>query len=752
VNHVTLRTDKGVLAQLPMGVAMQKAAMRWNYVARYRHRWNKSLKARDDLGRQLQEELAGFGLSEGDLRRLAESGIIEVGVPYTDEEQGWEGRILPWEYVLSAATRDFRDGPFTIVRHLQRKTESRVPSRQSTKKLLLVEFAPGALRESISFGAEEKQIQASSGLQAQLLQDPQEEELRRKVVAIAPQVVHLAGVDNHQAAELLGIEEPASGRGGPGDAIQDGLPFTRRGTPPVDFLGAQESARLLTAARVKPQLVTCNLYHSGGRLAALLVAEGAGAAIGFQDTFDDASAELFFATFYRSRHEARGDILLAFQIAWLGLRDTARPRRGTGIVLWSASSLLAKRAVEDFSRSLSREQGRMRDLGSVSVSREEITRENLRRWVQVKVQPHREINYSLLHNDQDIFESFEISKLADGRIDGLSVEVILHVGSDSFPYRTSVDLDQAVVSLTSSVRLPLTSSLIRTVGERVYTSLYVEIKLGDLEIYRETHRVALLPVDEWRYDWRDYVWLPSFVLPRDPAVARVIDLAQRYLNALADDIGAGFDGYQSVDESTGDATCVDSQVQAIWWAILQDAPLSYINPPPSYTESGQRLRTPGRVLHEHRGTCVDLALLVAACLEYVEIYPVIFLFEGHACPGYWRSEKTHEAFLELTNVSHRVAVDGDSAEAPGSGRASKGGPREPYISLRDAHGEIRNEIRQGNLVPLEAVALTGRCSVAEAVEQGRENLVRVSEFEAMIDLASARKSGITPLPLVEELS
>ncbi len=60
---------------------------------------------------------------------------------------------------------------------------------------------------------------------------------------------------------------------------------------------------------------------------------------------------------------------------------------------------------------------------------------------------------------------------------------------------------------------------------------------------------------------------------------------------------------------------VDKQVQAIWTAISLDYGLGYINPPPSYSENSQRLRTPWRVLHERRGTCVDLALLMAACLN-----------------------------------------------------------------------------------------------------------------------------------------
>jgi hypothetical protein len=59
---------------------------------------------------------------------------------------------------------------------------------------------------------------------------------------------------------------------------------------------------------------------------------------------------------------------------------------------------------------------------------------------------------------------------------------------------------------------------------------------------------------------------------------------------------------------------------------------AYINPPPTFTEKSQRLRTPSDIVMGKRGTCIDLTLLLAACLEYAEIYPVLFLLKDHAFP------------------------------------------------------------------------------------------------------------------------
>ena len=89
---------------------------------------------------------------------------------------------------------------------------------------------------------------------------------------------------------------------------------------------------------------------------------------------------------------------------------------------------------------------------------------------------------------------------------------------------------------------------------------------------------------------------------------------------------------------------IPSSWQAIWTALVNEFRLQYINPPPAYSDRTQRLRTPGDILGSNSGTCIDLALLLASCLEYIDIYPVIVLLEGHAFAGYWRSDAAHEAF------------------------------------------------------------------------------------------------------------
>src|SRR5262249_2283137 len=196
-----------------------------------------------------------------------------------------------------------------------------------------------------------------------------------------------------------------------------------------------------------------------------------------------------------------------------------------------------------------------------------------------------------LHNNRSPFDRFYIRKaLALGRIKNVGIEVVLHAGDEKLAYRATSDLTSSLWLLNREVRVPLTASLARSARESIVSSILVKVSLDRQDFYEQTFRVSLLPIDQWQDDDLNRHWLPSFVLPRDPAVSRVVDAAQTYLVALADSCVAAFDGYQSPLPDL-----VDTQAQAIWWALNYSLPLSYINPPPSFSAGSQRVRSPSSV-------------------------------------------------------------------------------------------------------------------------------------------------------------
>src|SRR5229473_4410726 len=107
---IQLRAHKGAPITFKSSHELQRAALQWSYVLCNRRRWNTSDLTRDEQSQRAQKQLEKIGLTREQLHRLAEFELVEVGIPYVSEKQGWEGRIFPWEYMLSAATRSFRDG------------------------------------------------------------------------------------------------------------------------------------------------------------------------------------------------------------------------------------------------------------------------------------------------------------------------------------------------------------------------------------------------------------------------------------------------------------------------------------------------------------------------------------------------------------------------------------------------------------------------------------------------------------------
>jgi hypothetical protein len=483
-----------------------------------------------------------------------------------------------------------------------------------------------------------------------------------------------------------------------------------------------------------------NTYNSAARIAASIVAEGTGAAIGFQDEIDDLVAEQFITRFYRAWRELGWDLLRAFRAALLELLGEATSKIGTGIVLWSRESLLG-----NVDRPTVRDDEEQLRKTRVFAQNDRVSADILRD-LDLDIAPVASINYSLLHNKQPLFQRFCLrNKNKDlAPIRDVRVHVELCAGDQVYPFRTMLDVPAGTpLELRGEICTPLTSMLFRSLRESIQSVLFVRVTTRlaaeEVEVRVQTHSVRLLAIDEWVDELQLNAFLPSFVLPRDPGVLRVIDAAQRHLMTLTDDPRAGFDGYQGVNDTNIDpGEVVDLQVWAIWSALCHDFPIGYINPPPTFTERSQRLRSPSDILEGHRATCIDLALLLAACLEYIGIYPVLFLLEGHAFAGYWRTEKSRDLFVQVRTQPDGVMTVDQVRKEPSP---------YPWVELQQGYDEILTLIRRGDLAPLETVWITQQKGYWDARDAGIEDLRSRTEFESMVDVKGARDKQVTPLPV-----
>jgi hypothetical protein len=676
-------------------------------------------------------------LKVGALESISSCGIVEVSVAFEVEEVGWEARVFPWEFVISGATREQRQGkPLTVSRMLAAKRPARNRRPGGPRKVLYVQSSPGKLRDQYEFDAEREMVDSNLGahkLQVISLITPTFDELQKKVEAEQPDIIHLAGFDSHEGLRLLKMR--------PEDEIRDGYLLEGASGGSAVAIDAQSLGNALTAGgRHQPLLVVFNIQNSAARTAPMAVAAGARSAIGIQDTIDDALAELFFAAFYRAWRRNGWDMHLAFRTAWQQMGPHAAALRGTGLVLWSDRQLVSATTTRVHTAA---EKPPVWLPGKLLDTVDEI--------LKVDVKPHKELNYAQLHNKQPLFEHFTLtnasasvkSRDVQATLSDVEIDVSLSTGQEQTWFRRQVKVEGPSLELRDDIHVPLISMLMRTVNEAMNTSLQVEVKWGRT-LFRDSFFVRLLPVDQWRDNDRDGQWLPSFVLPRDRAVPALIEKAQHYVRVVRDDPSAGFDGYQSFDPQASEpAAEVDLQVQAIWSMLVHELELGYVNPPPTFSNEldSQRLRTPSLVVQHRCGTCIDLALLIAACLEHVDIYPVIFLLKDHAFPGYWRSEDARRQFMEMDFLPSDVAKEqSGTTEVAGSQSV-------PWWFRETAYKEIVRQVQIGALVPLESVWLTEHSGFADAIDGGRDNLKSSRRFHSMLDIVRAREAQVTPLPI-----
>ncbi len=707
---------------------LEKIAPRLQRMLERRKNWIKVETLRESVSQKTGDALRQLlGLAESDqasMEQLSRAGMIEVSIDATSEAAA-VAQQFPWEFLLASATEAYRSESAIVIRHLRvpGKSAGKPAAAKKAKNFLLVRSMPDVLNDYYddeSLRLEQANIEASLALASTPEHNPTLAQLEKMVSKFQPQIIHLAGIDPTQAKRFL---EPACS---PLEIEPPGMMLKSEDGNYVP-VQPQALAGALCAARTKPVLVSFNFLYSAS-LGAAAVEHGAEAALCFQGDMDDLIAEIFFCNFYLAWRLARHSYILdAFRLAWQKLAAKQRTQlQGTGIILWSAHSLLDQER-------LRREKLNLRS--PISQSPKELENEFDRcigqafkatknaKPLKVVVYPANALNYSLLHNDRSPFEMFVIRK-EDllGKVNDISIEVTLHGGQEAMTYKAVESMDYTFWLVHEDVRFALTSVLARSVRESMYTTMFVRVTHDRKCLYEKTHRIKLLPVDHWQDDNTNRQWLPSFVLSRDPCIGPIIDSAQKYLGLLGDDYSAGFDGYLSKPED------VDDRVRGIWWALSHDLSIGYIAPPPTFENSAQRLRSPSEILTGHRATCIDLALLLASCLEYVDLYPVIFLLEGHAFAGYYRSAEAYEKVRDW-------AIEDSTS------------PDEQWLFGTEFFERLVQLVQEGDLVPLETVCLTEKTGFWEAVEQGALNLRSKTSFQYMVDIKSARESNVTPLPL-----
>ncbi|PUV43232.1 DUF3320 domain-containing protein [Cronobacter sakazakii] len=242
----------------------------------------------------------------------------------------------------------------------------------------------------------------------------------------------------------------------------------------------------------------------------------------------------------------------------------------------------------------------------------------------------------ILHNETD--ESWEDLTLSLQTSPAVLEEKQWNI--DRLLAGSSIDIRERDVKLNAEWLAELTES--------VTCEVTLILRQGEKELLALHYPLEALAKNEWGGNVMVEL-LPSFVMPNDPAIDRLLKATSDVLRSAGKD--DALDGYKSQSR-----TRVWEMASALWTAIC-NLGLSYALPPASFEQNGQKIRTPGAILEGKVATCLDTSLLFASALEQMGLNSLILLSEGHAFAGLWLQPQEFAQLVTEDVSSVRKRVD-----------------------------------------------------------------------------------------------
>lgn len=319
----------------------------------------------------------------------------------------------------------------------------------------------------------------------------------------------------------------------------------------------------------------------------------------------------------------------------------------------------------------------------------------------------KSVNFAMQQNYVPVIRNLVINNGTEEVLTDLELKITFEPDFAG-EYRYSVREIQPGMSVEiSPVRLQMKIEYLFSLTEKVAGTILMELFQNEERICFLMEEIDLLAVDQWSGLRIMPEMIGAFVTPNHPRIGEVLLDASEFLKRWTG--SPSFTGYQ-----THNPNQVKLQMAAIY-AALQNRNIIYNNPPASYEMTGQRVRLPHAVLEGKQGTCLDLTLLYAACLEAAGLSPLVIFIRQHAFGGCWLDEETFADCMmdDVSAIEKRIAAGAEEML----------------------------------LVECTDLVAGKDADFDKALKHGRDHLLRQDEFECVIDIKRSRGSGIRPIPL-----
>jgi hypothetical protein len=318
------------------------------------------------------------------------------------------------------------------------------------------------------------------------------------------------------------------------------------------------------------------------------------------------------------------------------------------------------------------------------------------------------LNISLYLNDIKPIQSLTIENTSETDSAPLEIKITADLPCIE-PFNYSIPF----VPAKKDVKIPLGNlkinrDFLNKLSETEKANITIEVYENEVAILKEAIAINIQPLEHFG----GFQVLPelvaAYVTPNHPYIYHIKRKAIKILENQG--LKTAFEGYQSNDTERV------LQIMSAIYSAIQSEEIIYSSLPPGYEEMGQRLRLLNTIQHEKFGNCIDISLLFAACLEAVDLNPILITVLGHAFVGCWLQD---DKFSEVIN-DDKTAI---------TKRLSKG-------------------IREMAAVEATSVCKGNNIRFSDALNAGEANLVQKEEFLLSVDIKRARTLRIRPLPLL----
>ena len=243
-------------------------------------------------------------------------------------------------------------------------------------------------------------------------------------------------------------------------------------------------------------------------------------------------------------------------------------------------------------------------------------------------------------------------KIANDGTEGLE-DLVLELET-SLPFASPKSWRIDRLAPNSSIAIPdrdveLREGYLADLTESMRASIHLRLRSGTGILAEQRFPVELLARNQWGGAGSMPELLAAFCMPNDPAVDKVLKSTSDVLRRAGRT--DGIDGY-----GAGSRKRVWELTSAVWSAVC-GYQVSYVLPPASFEQEGQKIRSPSQVLDGHVGTCLDTALLFAAALEQAGLNPVLLMTKGHAFAGVWLQPQEFSQVLNEDASSVRKRIE-----------------------------------------------------------------------------------------------